>query len=175
MNIWQYCKRLLELPREHNIDEEISDIKARLRQPAHQPSQLETECRLVLEIGREADRFKAAARLLISRNYPQAVEAYRGLAAEYPERRDFCELQIARAYALQGMFQKSLDYYQAARVHGADERQMDESVWELCESTVEAADNAVGKVDPLHHYLTLFPNGMFAPAARDQLRNLPQA
>ena len=114
----------------------------------------------------EEKLFKIAQRLLVCRNYECCVQAYDKLARAFPEKRHYCEMQIASAYSLQGRLEKSIHYYHAARVHGADEAQIDQNIWQTCEQIYEKSGGDKERCRALDQYLTLCPKGRHTRTAR---------
>jgi tetratricopeptide (TPR) repeat protein len=113
--------------------------------------------------------FCQAQNALDEGDFETCIALYKQLAVEFPNQRDYCESQIAEAYSRIGQYKKSIEYYTAARVHGADETEVDEKVWTQCTHLCCDIQNNNGRKDVLQRYLTLFPKGKYAEEARTLL------
>lgn len=109
----------------------------------------------------------AASRLFVSRDYEGACDAYAALLRRRPELRHYCELQMGAAYYHMGNFEKALQCFTAARVHGADENMIDDNIWQSCRDL--HAQRVCPLKDPINTYLTLFPRGKYTHIARNLL------
>lgn len=116
---------------------------------------------------------REAARLMVSRDYESCIQAYHVAAGEAKEDRHFCDIQIAQAYRLMGDPVKSMDFYWAACIHGAEPDQVDDHVWCLLQKTYEkkCVENYV-LAKLLNRYLTHFPNGKYHAEAKQWMQTL---
>lgn len=116
-------------------------------------------------------KFEAAEALMRNKHFATGIEAYNILAEEYPEHRSYCELQIANAYRGLGKFNKAIEYLIAARVHGADEDQIDETVWQVCSRHQQRCLRRTRQHTSVEQYLTLFPQGKYATEAKHLIQD----
>lgn len=107
-------------------------------------------------------QFDAAQELLTNEEYGPAIDAYRELSKKYLDERYVCEAQIGECYARQRKFQQAVDFYNAARIHGACQEAMDECVWRACISEYRLTRSSA----VFCKYITLFPNGKYVESAR---------
>lgn len=116
---------------------------------------------------------REAARLMVARDYTNCIEAYQAASGEAKTDRHFCDIQIAQAYRLMGEPMKSMDFYWAACIHGADKDKVDDHVWHLLKSYSEKnmMDNYL-LVQMLNRYLTRFQHGKYELEVRDWLKSL---
>jgi hypothetical protein len=116
---------------------------------------------------------REAARLMVARDYTNCIEAYQIASGEAKSDRHFCDIQIAQAYRLMGEPMKSLDFYWAACIHGADKDKIDDHVWHLLQSCSEKndTDNYL-LAQLLNRYLTRFPDGKHQAEAREWMKSL---
>jgi tetratricopeptide (TPR) repeat protein len=103
-------------------------------------------------------QFCAAEHLLEIKEYSACITAYQKLMSLHPEKRSYCEVKIAGAYKWLGDCKKAIEFLMAARVHGANEEEIDDNIWELCEEIYYQTRNAKG-IEAIEKYLTLFPKG----------------
>jgi tetratricopeptide (TPR) repeat protein len=113
-------------------------------------------------------QFCAADHLLEIKEYSACITAYQKLIRLYPEKRYYCEVKIADAYKWLGDSKKAIEFLMAARVHGANEEEIDDNIWELCEEIYYQNRNAKG-TEAIEKYLTLFPKGKHISKARKLL------
>ena len=76
------------------------------------------------------DKINAAARQLLAGAYQAAIDAYLQIAALHPERTGVCYGQIGAGLFFIGHYERAIEYYQAAKQHGADPRMMDDNIAE---------------------------------------------
>ena len=74
------------------------------------------------------------------------------------------ESQIGAAHYFLGDFHKAIEFYVAARTHGADESMMDDNLWEACEALVNKGEKAAAQ-----RYLELCPEGSYVKKAKKAL------
>ena len=115
---------------------------------------------------------REAARLMVSRDYESCIEAYKLASGEAKADRHFCDIQIAQAYRLMGDPIKSMDFYWAAYIHGADPEQVDDHVWCMLQKAFDKklVENYV-LAQLFNRYLTNFPAGKH----HDEAKQLMQA
>lgn len=140
-----------------------------LCQPGQDPENFARLFEQALQSENEEKLFKIAQRMLVCRNYDCCVKAYELLARKFRSKRHYCELQIANAYSHQGDHEKSIHYYHAARVHGADAEQIDDNIWQTCEMIFDKSAREKDRCHALDQYLTLCPKGRHRRAARSLL------
>ena len=75
-------------------------------------------------------KINAAAQLLVGGDYRGAVDAYLAIAQAHPERTGVCYSQVGAALFFLGYYADAIQYYEAAKQHGADPRMMDENIAE---------------------------------------------
>jgi tetratricopeptide (TPR) repeat protein len=131
-----------------NLDEQLAPLLAEDRQDA---------------------AFKLAADEMRAENYRNAIYLYRKLAEHFPDLRQDCESQIGLAYYCMGKYNKAIESYIAARVHGADTEWMDTNIWEACRAMYQTSEDLVKQKEPLNLYLTLCPKGSHRQEASELL------
>lgn len=110
-------------------------------------------------------QFDAANHLLENEEYGTAIKAYKELAQKHQDERHLCEARIGDAYAKQRKFFQAIEYYNAARIHGACEGIMDDNIWQACLNEYRITRNTA----PFAKYLTLFPRGKYVEIATQYL------
>lgn len=89
--------------------------------------------------GEVSDKINAAARLLMTGDHEGAIVAYSLVMQEHPEEQATCEGQIGASYYFLGQYEKAIEFYRAAKEHGADAEMMDDNIKEAVEA-VEKVD-----------------------------------
>lgn len=115
-------------------------------------------------VGRDVHaRINHAARLLTSRKFDEAIDAYTQIAQDFPEERGTCLSQVGAAWYFKGEFARAIEAYVIARDAGADADMMDDNLWEACEAL--AKKEPAQKAAHLAAYLRHCPNGKHRRAA----------
>lgn len=78
----------------------------------------------------QSAKVNAAARLLLSKKFEEAIVAYEKIAREHPDSRGECESQIGAAHFFLGNFQRAISHYESARANGADSSMMQDNIQE---------------------------------------------
>jgi len=89
--------------------------------------------------GEVSDKINAAARLLMTGDHEGAIVAYTLVMKEHPEEQDTCEGQIGASYYFLGKYEKALEFYRAAKEHGANADKMDDNIKEAEEAIEKVA------------------------------------
>lgn len=180
MGIRKFFKELIlgdesEHPESDKLARQLKKIRAdELDLPAETRAQLEEELRPALEGHNFEHGFRLGAQLLKERKFQQAIYVYRKLAERYPDKRQDCEAQVGMVYYCMGKYAKAIESYIAARVHGADESWMDESIWEACETQAHRIEDPLRQRESLELYLRICPTGEHRHQAETELQNLPR-
>ncbi|MCS6904713.1 MAG: hypothetical protein RML72_09410 [Bacteroidia bacterium] len=111
-------------------------------------------------------QFHAAAQLMEKKEYFACIKAYQTLIGMYPDKRDYCELQIADAYKWLGDTKKAIEFLVAARIHGADAEKVDDSMWALCEDVYYQSHNSSKGIEAIEKYIMFFPKGKHISEAK---------
>ncbi|PRQ02009.1 tetratricopeptide repeat protein [Enhygromyxa salina] len=76
------------------------------------------------------DKINAAAQLLLGGQYQAAIDSYLQIAQAHPEHTGTCYGQIGAGLFFLQQYGRAIEYYQAAKQHGADSAMMDENIAE---------------------------------------------
>lgn len=113
---------------------------------------------------------RAVTLMLVNGEYDAARQGLQLLQKHFPEYRHWCELQLGRAESLLGNCKRAMDYYLAARVHGASPELMDELIWQTCNEHASRSSGHTEFAARLQDYLTLCPQGKYVGQAREKLQ-----
>lgn len=110
-----------------------------------------------------SSRLNAAARLMTSRKFDEAIAAYDKIGVDFPDEAGTALGQIGAAYFFKGNFERAIAAYVTARDHGADAGMMDDNIWEACEAL--AKKEPAQKAAHFARYLELCPAGRYVKQA----------
>jgi tetratricopeptide (TPR) repeat protein len=172
MSILKFFKDLIagenpRTPEDQEILEELRKLnngQSCLSQ--EQLQELDRELRPVIESGDPEEGCNLAHQKMREEDYHAAIYLFRKLAKNFPTQRQECESQIGTAFYCLGKYNKAIESYIAARVHGADTQCMDENIWEACQTLYKEAEDPVKQREPMNLYLTLCPKGSHQHHAR---------
>jgi len=97
---------------------------------AAEAQQLAAQARAAMTTGSVSDKINAAAQLLLGGQYQAAIDAYLEIAQAHPERTGTCYGQIGAGLFFIEQYARAIEYYEAAKHHGADPRMMDDNIAE---------------------------------------------
>lgn len=100
---------------------------------------LQSELLKGVEVGEVSAKVNAAAQLLLRGKHDDSIAAYSSIAVEHPEERGTCEGQVGAAFFFKGEYETAIQWYEAARAHGADPSMMDDNIKEAKEAIEKKA------------------------------------
>ncbi len=90
-----------------------------------------------IKVGTDVNqKINAAAQLMLKGFYRESIEAYNGIAEEYPDERGVSLGQNGASYYFLGQYEKAIECYREAIKFGADE--------EMMKDNIEEAEEALG-------------------------------
>lgn len=92
--------------------------------------QLQAQAEAQMHAGSVDAKINAAASLLVGGQYQTAIDMYLQIAREHPERTGTCYGQVGAGLFFIQHYARAIEYYEAAKQHGADPRMMDENIAE---------------------------------------------
>ncbi|MEO1299940.1 MAG: hypothetical protein AAFW75_30055 [Cyanobacteria bacterium J06636_16] len=119
----------------------------------------------VLDQDDESAAFNAATELLISQAFRESITAHTKLLEKYPNRKGHCQSQIGAAYYFLEDYPLAINFYVAARKHGADAEMMDDNIWEACEAIYKRENDK----SAIARYKQLCPSGNYRKQASEIL------
>jgi tetratricopeptide (TPR) repeat protein len=176
MSILKFFKELItgdatQTPEDREILEELRKLNnGQSCLTEEQAHALDQELRPILESEDPERGLSLAGDKMREHDYHAAIYIYRKLAKHFPEHRQECESQIGTAFYCLGKYNKAIENYIAARVHGADNERMDEQIWQACCTLYEEAHDPVKQREPINLYLTLCPQGCHQAHAKELLQ-----
>ena len=97
---------------------------------ATEAQKLAARVQAAMTTGSVDDKINAAANLLLGGQYQASIDAYLQIAHQHPERTGTCYGQIGAGLFFIQQYARAIEYYEAAKQHGADSRMMDENIAE---------------------------------------------
>ncbi len=92
--------------------------------------ELAVQVQRAMATGAVDDKINAAAKLLLASQYQASIDAYLEIARVHPERTGTCYGQIGAGLFFIRQYERAIEYYEAAKQHGANPRMMDENIAE---------------------------------------------
>ncbi len=171
MNIWQLFSRLITSNGEAAVAQEEPSKDEVLQAIAAKGSEEKAFAEAV-EKRDFSSALQHAMNLLENQRYETAIQALEYLIHEDRNKTALCEYLIGKAYHQLHQYQKSLQYFIAAKVHEIDPQLIDKAIFDCCMELAKNADSKAEKRRYLNKYLILCPQGKYREQIQEQLNLL---